>query len=525
MRRLLLGSLAGVALVVATPTAASAHPLGNFTVNHYIGVTLTPTSVDARVVVDTAEIPTAQQRGAIDVDGNGTLSEVEAAAWARASCATAARDVAISLGGKPLALTITSGAFRFVPGAAGLDTGRLECGLTAPVSIASSSDLVVQDLAARNRIGWHEITVVGKGVELIRSPVPATSVSDELRRYPGDLLASPLDVREATVHVRAGEGASTYGTFVSAPKAGPFGRALGAVDKKFTSLVGRRHATAGSVLLASLLALLLGAGHALLPGHGKTIMAAYLAGKRGSARDAITVGATVTITHTVGVLLLGLALSLSSALAGDVVTRRLALVSGIIVVGVGIGLLRSALRGGAHGHNHGPGGHTHGPSEHEHEHGHDHPHHDHAHSDHGSELAHDGAAAPAALAVLSRPAPDHDHDHDHADAPRRTRRTGLIGMGIAGGLVPSPSALVVLLSAIALGRAWLGIVLVVLYGVGMAGTLTGIGLLLVRAGHRVQRRFLEPSASVQRITRALPVVAAIAVIAVGALLSLRTLSV
>ncbi|MDX6275249.1 MAG: nickel/cobalt transporter (NicO) family protein, partial [Frankiales bacterium] len=385
-------------------------------------------------------------------------------------------------------------------------------------AVISSAEVVVRDNANRGRIGWHEITVVGGGVELLRSPVPATSVSDELRHYPGDLLASPLDVREARLHVQAGSGDSTYGTFVSAPKAGPFTRAIGVVDKKFTSLVGQRHATVGSILLTGLLALLLGAGHAALPGHGKTIMAAYLAGKRGSVRDAITVGATVTITHTLGVLLLGLALTVSSALAGDVVTRRLALLSGIIVVGVGVGLLRSALRGGDGGHSHGPGGHSHGPSDQDHPHDHEHPYdHDHPHDhDHAPAHHHDLGPASGSLALLER-----THTSDITVTPRPTRRTGLIGMGVAGGLVPSPSALVVLLSTIALGRAWLGIVLVVLYGLGMAGALTAVGLLLVRASDGMQRRFSEPGPMAQRLARALPVVAAGAVILVGALLTLR----
>ncbi|MDQ1688729.1 MAG: nickel/cobalt transporter (NicO) family protein [Frankiaceae bacterium] len=509
MRRLLLGALAAVALVIATATAASAHPLGNFTVNHYLGVTLKPESVDVRVVTDTAEIPTAQQRGEIDVDGDGALSVTEAAAWAHASCARVERDVSVEVGGAPLRWGITSETFAFVPGAGGLDTGRLECGLRS-AAVISSAEVVVRDNASRGRIGWHEITVVGSGVELLRSPVPATSVSDELRHYPGDLLASPLDVREARLHVQAGSGDSTYGTFVSAPKAGPFTRAIGVVDKKFTSLVGQRHATVGSILLTGLLALLLGAGHAALPGHGKTIMAAYLAGKRGSVRDAITVGATVTITHTLGVLLLGLALTVSSALAGDVVTRRLALLSGIIVVGVGVGLLRSALRGGDRGHTHGPGGHSHGPSDHDHPHDHPHPH------EHEPAVHHNLGPASGGVALLER-----THTSDITVTPRRTRRTGLIGMGVAGGLVPSPSALVVLLSTIALGRAWLGIVLVVLYGLGMAGALTAVGLLLVRASDGMQRRFSEPGPMAQRLARALPVVAAGAVILVGALLTVR----
>src|SRR5262249_37897438 len=160
-------------------------------------------------------------------------------------------------------------------------------------------------------------------------------------------------------------------------------------------------------------------GHAALPGHGKTVLAAYLAGKRGRPRDALIVAGTVTLTHTGGVLALGLLLTAGTAVAGDQILSWLGVISGVVVLAVGVGMVVGLPRRRVH-------------SRHHHHHDHDH---------------------------------DHDHDHHHRG------RLGLAGIGIAGGLVPSPSALVVLLGAIGLGRTGFGVVLVLAYGVGLAAAL------------------------------------------------------
>ncbi|KQV19323.1 hypothetical protein ASC99_24620 [Kitasatospora sp. Root107] len=190
-------------------------------------------------------------------------------------------------------------------------------------------------------------------------------------------------------------------------------------------------------------------------------MGVYLAGRRGRVRDAVTVGATVTFTHTAGVLVLGLLLTGFSALAGEVLLGRLGVVSGLLVTAVGALLLRDVRRRtrpavAAHGH---------------------------AHSHHHAHGATDQAGA---VAVLEAPPHPHHHGpfghHHHAEP---LGRTGLIGLGVAGGLVPSPSALVVLLGAVALGRTMFGVALVLAYGLGMAATLTAAGLLFLRIGDRI----------------------------------------
>jgi ABC-type nickel/cobalt efflux system permease component RcnA len=327
-----------------------------------------------------------------------------------------------------------------------------------------------------------------------------------------------------------------------------------------------------------------------LPGHGKTVMAAYIAGRQGSVRDAVLVGATVTATHTGGVLLLGLALTLSSSLAGESVLGYLGVVSGVMIAGLGASLLRGAARrrsgtATAHGHSHAFGhshghGHGHGHS-HGHGHGHSHGHGRRGHS-HGPGADAHGSVAPetsrssaqaefqlvgagrralvsraqpikvgrpllVATAAMSIDVRDADVEaidllrraeiraeqpwteiaelHAHADKP--VSRLGLIGMGIAGGLVPSPSALVVLLSAIALGRTIFGVVLVIGYGAGMAGTLTLAGVLLVRVRDRYQERASETPGPVRRMamrwTGVAPYLTAALVLVVGVGLAVRSL--
>ena len=482
MRRAVAVAMLTGTFVLGSAAVASAHPLGNFTVNHYDGLTFSTTSVNDYAVIDAAEIPTEQARHTVDVNGDGQLSDAERAAYAAATCPRLAAGLQLIVGRTPATFTVSASSYVYRPGAAGLHTSRLTCMLSAPVDLRQQAAVSFTDRFDQDRIGWHEITAHGSGTHLVQSPVPAVSVSDTLLHYPNDLLSSPLDVRRATIQVQPGTGQSTFAAGVSAiPGAGPVARLVERLNRFFTSLAGSRHLTLGVGLLAVLVSLLLGATHAALPGHGKTVMAAYLArkgsdGARGSTRDAVVVGATVTVTHTMGVLVLGLALSLSSSLAGESVTKDLGVVSGALVALIGAGLLVTAVLRRRQEHRH----------EHAHEHGHDHEHH---------------------------------HHREH-----KRGRLGLIGMGVAGGLVPSPSALVVLLGAVALGRTWFGIFLVLCYGIGMAATLTAAGILLVHVSDRWAGRVASRLGS-QRFAGAAPVMTAGLVLVVGLGLATRSLAV
>src|SRR5688572_17240585 len=265
---------------------------------------------------------------------------------------------------------------------------------------------------------------------------------------------------------------------------------------------------------------------ALLAPYRKTVMAAYIAGTQGSVRDAVLVGTTVTATHTGGVLALGLALTLSSSLAGDVVLGWLGLISGLLIAGLGINLVRYARRGDHswHGHSHGPHGQDHHGHDH---HGHEHHGHDHNGHDHNGHQ-HVPVSTTRTLgttALLVREPERASIEVVDASRPPVSRK-GLIGMGVAGGLVPSPSALVVLLSAIALGRTVFGVILVIAYGVGMAGTLTLAGVLLVRLRDRFADRTRGGRIRefARRWGRVAPYATASLVVVVGLGLAIRSLA-
>jgi nickel/cobalt transporter (NicO) family protein len=566
-RRWLRRILAAGAVVVgvgALPSPAHAHPLGNLSVNHYHGLRIQPGLVIDDAVVDVAELPTAQAQRTVDTNGDGVISTDELDRYGHDQCGAMQSKLNLSVDGLAVVFTVASTSFVHRVGQASLPTGRLECRLEAPLDASSARSIRFTDSYLVDRVGWREVTAVGDGVSLANSSVPTTSITDRLERYPADLLASPSAVSTASFDVRPGSGAIEQPVAAKAKQTfrveglGPMTTFVDKVNRSFNDLVGRRQLTLGVGLLAIGMALVLGASHAVLPGHGKTVMAAYIAGRQGSVRDAVMVGATVTATHTGGVLALGLALTVSTTLAGEVVLGWLGVASGLLIAGLGFSLVMNARRGGErwHGHSHGPGGHTHGPVEphgHSHDdhphphphphphndHGHDHPHphdgHDHDHADHHShgdhiethDHDHGGvlvatATKRANTATVLRDAPP---VHTHRPAKPVSRR-GLFGMGIAGGLVPSPSALVVLLSAIALGRTAFGVVLVLAYGIGMAATLTLAGVLLVRLRDRYAERSSDRRGRtfIRRWGRIAPFATAFLVVVVGLGLVVRSLA-
>ena len=501
-----LGVVIGALLLVST-AAASAHPLGNFTVNHYDGLTLHPDRVDVASVLDSAEIPTVQERRSTDTDGDGTISPAEGAAHAAAQCAAMVPATQVRVGGAPVPLAVTAAAAEYPIGEQGLPTTRVTCSLSGPADLSSRSTVTFTDTFAADRIGWREITAAGVGLRIETSDVDAQSVSGELRAYPADLLSSPRDERTAEITVAPGTGSA------AAPLAGLPSTGVSWVDsivqgaERFLSGLAGSRLSPTVAALAVVMALVLGASHAALPGHGKTVMAAYLAGKQGTRRDAFFVGATVTITHTAGVLVFGLLISLVAAFSPVEALRWLGVVSGLLVAAVGVALLRTAVvrrrelaalpaaqrtgmlvgaaigSGGAdvgHGHGHGHGGRGHG----------------------------------------------HGHGHGGHGEPDRWSRTSLIGMGVAGGLVPSPTALIVLLAAVQAGQPWFGIVLVGCYALGMAGTLTAAGLLLVTVRDRIARmeRTQAWRARAGRLLAVLPLATALLVLVVGLGLALRSLA-
>jgi nickel/cobalt exporter len=452
-RVLLAATLALSALVLAAP--AGAHPLGNFSVNHLTVVRASSDRVDVRYVLDQAEIPTFRERG---------LAPARVLERKRAEVA---RGVTLAVGGRPVALTLRPGGrISFPRGAGGLHTTRVELLLSARV--APRGAVVVRDATFAGRVGWRAVLAApGRGTA-VRSDVTSADPTRRLRVYPTALLASPAD--RTVAHLRVSPGSGT----VTAPR-GDGGGGTTTTDRgagdRFGSVFERAAAGQGVLVLLLLAAFGWGAVHALSPGHGKAMVAAYLVGARGTARHAVALGLTVTVTHTIGVFALGaVALALSAYVLPEDLYPWLNLVSGLLVLGVGASVVRARVRRArtpAH-----------------HDHGDDHQHdHTHAH-DHG-----------------------HGH-HDHGDL----RPRALLAMGASAGLIPCPSALVVLLGAVAQHQIGLGLVLIVAFSAGLAATLTGLGLLVVAAG-RVSTRVSGARAG--RILAVLPALSAIAIVAVG----------
>lgn len=513
-------------ILILSAAPAGAHPLGNFTINTAVALTVTPDEIGTRLVIDMAEIPALQTKQRLDTDKDQTFSSAERSAYRAATCASLAPQLGIAVDGRPLSLGLVKSTLTFPPGQAGLTTLRLDCRFSTEVSIAGRTSIEVRPQAFTDRVGWREITMVGDRMTL-ESDVPDVSPSQTLTTYPSSKLQSPLRVEQATASVIPG-GPTLEDVATEGPSS-PLPRGVDAPTRAFASFVGRQDLGLGVGAAAIALSLLLGAIHALAPGHGKTVMAAYLVGQKGSPRQAAALGLTVTATHTLGVLALGIAIAASRLITPEKLYPYLGVISGLLLAAIGLNLLRNARRArrfvsesvAAHGaHSH------HEHAEDDHDHPHDHPH------DH--ELV--GAAMGGETAQVSKPGASsrsveadgdwHAHGgslHRHAPIVEGQPLTwsSLLALGFVGGFLPSPSAVVVLLGAIALDRAWFGVLLVIAYGLGMAGTLMAAGLLLVRARgaleHRLNRMLDRNGSRV--LNTLLPFGTAIVIIVVGLVLA------
>src|SRR5205085_2999918 len=382
-------------------------------------------------VVDMAEIPTYQELQTIDTNGDGKPAQAELDAYAARNARNYADGLLLTFDGTRVPLTLTAERISLPAGAGNLPTLRLECDYEAALPVGANGAWQMRFVNAnvQGRIGWHEVVVApAAGVQVFDSTAfGGASLSDELRAYPTDRLAAPLDERTAQLSFTTGPL-----PVHARPLVARDGRKVEPPARdRLAELIAVPELTVGIALVGLLLAAVLGGFHAMSPGHGKTIVAAYLVGARGTAKHAVFLGLTVTITHTAGVFALGL---ITLFAAQYVVPERLypilSLISGAIVVIIGLSLfikrLNAALGFVAHEHEH----------ESEHTHGHDHAH------GHAHEHTHDG------------------HTHTHlppgADGRRVTWRS-LLALGISGGLLPCPSALVVLLSAISLHRVGYGL--------------------------------------------------------------------
>jgi nickel/cobalt exporter len=432
-----------VAAVLALPSTTAAHPLGNFSVNHVTTVRISDDEVRLRYLLDQAEIPTVQER---------SLSRGELLERKREEVLGG---LELTVNGKRIALRPDGAAagarVSFPPGSGGLPTSRFEFRLIAPVD--SPRVVRLRDDTFEDRVGLRAIVAAPGEGTAVRTGAPSNDPTNGLRRYPNDLLASPLDRSSASFSVEPGDGTLT------APRVegGDYATSGDATEGGFERLFERAAAGEGVLALLLLAALGWGALHALSPGHGKAMVAAYLVGTRGKPRHAVALGATVTVTHTIGVFALGLVtLALSQYVLPEDLYPWLNLTAGLLVVAIGAGVLRSRIRHAKRHHHH-----------------------------------------------------DHHHHHHHHDVTRR----GLLGMGAAAGLIPCPSALVVLLAAVSQHEVGLGMLLIVAFSLGLAATLTALGLAVVYA------RRLVPRLKLPRLASALPAASALLIVGVGCVLT------
>ena len=568
-------ALVAVVTLLTSAQDASAHPLGNFTINHYDRIDVSETGIDVYRVLDMAEIPTFQERQQrIDANGDGTVDDQESEAWASAKADERASNMHLVVNGDARKLTAVSHGLTFPAGQGGLSLLRLTVAYRAALPSDwrdSSPSVQFDDTNYSDRLGWREIIVRGgAGVEVRNANVPSQDISDELLAYPQNALTSPLDVRKASFSFAPGAGS------VLPAQPDKQSRAVrGNPDSplaRFEKLVTHDDLGAGFVVLALLAAVGFGALHALSPGHGKTIVAAYLVGSRGTAKHAVLLGLTVTITHTSSVYALGfITLYLSQYVVPERLYPWLSLISGGIIVMMGLSLFVGRFRSsGLFGQARRwvwsrvasrpaprlamasseagalamalPGTQLRPRVDREFAYAqvgndapHDHAGDAHAHDDRGESLshAHDRQGHDDASVHSHGLDPAHSHAIPGQDGEPVTWQR-LLGLGIFGGMLPCPSAIVVMLGAIAAHRVGFGLLLIVFFSLGLAGVLTGIGFALVYArtitnrlpvlGRLAARADSSDGGAISLLVRGFPVLSAAAVVTAGAYVTWRAIS-
>jgi len=464
-----------------------AHPMGNFSVNHYAKLQPSPNGVELQYVLDLAEIPTFETLRDWKIERTASTAELETHAAAQARLWLSNLDVAVD--GIKVYPKFESVKAVIADGAGNLPILRIT---TRAHINAHGGKLTYEDHNYAERAGWKEIVIDhASGVILTQASQTNHDISNALTQYPADpTLAPPQDLRAEMVwSVPAPRIAAVKPEPVPAapviqqvaqPQTAPAAPAPATLTAKnapagsvirgdyLSRFLHERKLTPWMILVALGAAFLLGSAHAFTPGHGKTIVAAYLVGSRGTLKHAAFLGAMVTFTHTVVVFALGLVtLFLFDYVVPERVTEILGAISGMSIAAIGGWMLLKRLRSrtvAAPAHTHTHDHHHH--HDHTHDHAHDHHHHAHSHATH-----------------------THSHGgHSHSHVPAEISWKGLMALGASGGLVPCESALVLLLGAIALGRVGLGLLLLLSFSLGLAIVLMGIGVLVLYAKNLLPER-------------------------------------
>ena len=379
-------------------------------------------------------------------------------------------------------LSLQSQSIAFPPGDADLLTTRIELELVGELAAAAEQmQISYEDDNYSDRVGWQEVVVSAENIQLVSSTAATEDVSDALTNYPDDATNMNVSSAQLTVARAAGESVSVAAQEVEEP---PFWE-----TDRFAELINEQLNNPMSVFFVLLAALGYGAAHALTPGHGKTIVAAYLVGSRGTTKHALFLGLTTTITHTAGVFFLGfLTLFASRYILPEQISQWLGVLSGLLVIGIGWTMLRMRITGRDplmaavdtdHAHDFSDGG-----------------------------LVHSHGGGPA-------------HSHE---MPNSVSWKSLLALGVSGGLIPCPSALVLMLAAIGLNRVGLGLILIIVFSTGLAGVLTLIGILWVKGREWMERSeggFMSRLTQGAFFGRILPAASAAFIILVGVVITYR----
>lgn len=470
MRRRAATALSLALSLALSPRAAPAHPLGLSSVNRYLGVKLQAREVELDYLIDFAEIPAYAEIEGLDVDRDGAVTAEERERYVSGFVAQLLPALTLEVDGARVVLRRVGHGMEAPTGQNGLSTLRVAIELRGTLpSGAERLTVRVVDRHLADRGGWRELAAEpspwGRVLSSSLPPSPTAgrglvypTAADDLR----GLRARPPRHDEATFVFEALDGTGTADTARRVAR-----RVGGASDgARLVAFLRAPHRSVSFVLFALALAFGLGAGHALSPGHGKALVGASLLGSRARPRDALLLGVTVTVTHTATVFVLGLlALTIERTVGSERLLRTLELSSGALVAALALTQL------------------------------------------------------PARVRRLRDPAGEPTHEPTHAHAvPERLSASALVSLGVSGGIVPCPGALVVLLAAIGLEQIAFGLALLVAFSLGLASVLTGIGLVFVFARARIERPRLEG-----RWLRVLPVLSSLAVLALGATIAARAL--
>ncbi len=485
-----------ISLVIFS-VSASAHPLGNFSFNQYSRLEVEGKQIKIRQILDLAEIPTFQEQSAIDTDKNGTLERAELDAYVERLTPQILTNLFLTVNNQPLELRSESAEAELQNGAGNLPTLKIKWNLLADLPTAENINQVrFENKNYAERLGWNEIVINQIGsVKIFDSTAFGSGITDELKAYPQETLDAPLAERTAQF---------SFSTSAIPENARLLrnrdGHTSVAVQRdRFAELIAVREITFPVIAFGLLLAFGFGAMHALSPGHGKAVVGAYLVGSRGTPKHAVFLGLTVTVTHTLGVFVLGIiTLFASEYILPERLMPFLSFISGLLVLYIGLTMFKSRLFAAfgweKAGHLHGGHSHSHDDKHaHEDEQPHSHPRDEFTHT-------HDG------------------HTHSHLP-PENVSWKSLLALGISGGLLPCPSALVLMLSAINLGRVGYGLVLTLVFSFGLAATLTAVGLAFLYAG----KSFGGSQFGQSRIFKALPVFSAFFIACLGAVICYNSL--